>query len=134
MIPVLEEDYISDTEVVSQPSYTYEIHLAEDRMGTYIDGLTAMEQAVYHILNTERYKYLIYSWNYGVEFADLFGKPISYCYPEIKRRITEALTQDDRINSVDNFEFTYNRGNVLVSFTVNTTEGEIEIEKAVNIG
>lgn len=69
------------------------------------DGLEAIKQAVYLILNVERYRYVIYSSNYGVEFDDLLGKPVPYVLPELKRRIEEALTQDDRITSVDGFEF-----------------------------
>lgn len=103
-------------------------------MGNYINGIEAMKQTIYHIINTERYQYLIYSWNYGVELADLFGKPITYCYPEIKRRITEALLQDSRIESVESFEFSYSKGDVIAKFKVITTEGEIEIEKVVRIG
>lgn len=134
MIPNADDDLLADIEIIRQPSLTYEIKLDKDKMGNYIDGVEAIKQAIYHIVNTERYQYLIYSWNYGVELADLFGKPITYCYPEIKRRITEALLQDDRIESLDSFEFSYSKGDVLVKFRATTTEGEIEIEKTVEIG
>ena len=58
-------------------------------------------QAVYLILNVERYAFPIYSRDYGSELSDLIGTPRDYAISEIKRRITEALTQDDRITSVD---------------------------------
>ena len=134
MIPSINDDLLADIEITEQPSLTYEIKIGKDKMGNYVDGIEAMKQSIYHIINTERYQYLIYSWNYGVELADLFGKPIAYCYPEIKRRITEALLQDDRIESVDSFEFSYSKGNVFAKFMVITTEGVIEIEKVVKIG
>lgn len=134
MIPSINDDLLADIEITEQPSLTYEIKIGKDKMGNYVDGIEAMKQSIYHIINTERYQYLIYSWNYGVELADLFGKPIEYCYPEIKRRITEALLQDDRIESVDSFEFSHSKGDVLARFRANTTEGEIEIEKVVKIG
>lgn len=134
MIPNVDDDLLADIEIIEQPSLTYEIKLDRDKMGNYINGIEAMKQSIYHIINTERYQYLIYSWNYGVELADLFGKPITYCYPEIKRRITEALLQDSRIESVESFEFSYSKGDVITKFKVITTEGEIEIEKVVRIG
>lgn len=134
MIPNVDDDLLADIEIIEQPSLTYEIKLDKDKMGNYINGIEAMKQTIYHIINTERYQYLIYSWNYGVELADLFGKPITYCYPEIKRRITEALLQDSRIESVESFEFSYSKGDVIAKFKVITTEGEIEIEKVVRIG
>lgn len=134
MIPSVNDDLLVDIEINKLPSLTYEIKICKDKMGNYVDGIEAIKQSIYHIINTERYQYLIYSWNYGVELADLFGKPIAYCYPEIKRRITEALLQDDRIESVDSFEFSYSKGNVFAKFMVITIEGVIEIEKVVKIG
>ena len=134
MIPSVNDDLSADIEIKKQPSLTYEIKIDKNKMGTYVEGIEAIKQSIYHIINTERYQHLIYSWNYGIELSDLFGKPITYCYPEIKRRITEALLQDDRIESLDSFEFDYSKGDVLVKFRAITTEGEIEIEKLVKIG
>nr|DAL55772.1 MAG TPA_asm: Protein of unknown function (DUF2634) [Caudoviricetes sp.] len=82
-----------------------------------------MEQAVYKIVNTERYGYLIYSWNYGIELADLFGQPIPYVYAELQRRFEEALLADDRINAVQNFQFANNGGDVIMTFDVVTRAG-----------
>lgn len=134
MIPNVDDDLINDIVIAKQPTRTYELDSKKTRMlNSYSSGLNAMEQSIYHIINTERYQHLIYSWNYGVELSDLFGKPISYCYPEIKRRISEALLQDDRIMSVDEFEFTHKKGEILTTFKVVTSEGDIRIEKVVNI-
>ena len=47
--------------------------------------LVAVKQAVYKIIMTERYQYIMYSWNYGVELLDLFGEPVTYVCPELKR-------------------------------------------------
>ncbi|MBO5704553.1 MAG: DUF2634 domain-containing protein [Alphaproteobacteria bacterium] len=126
MIPG-NDDLVPDFEVVTQPSYTYKLDMQKARINGFIDGQDAMPQAIYKILTTERYKYVIYSWNYGVELADLFGQPIPYVYAEIERRVTEALTQDDRIESVVDFQFDNNDGAVIVSFTVNTIFGTVEI-------
>lgn len=98
-----------------------------------VDGLEAMKQAVYLVLSIERYKYVIYDWNYGVEIADLFGKPIPFVLPELKRRISEALLMDTRITAVDGFVFETVRGKVLAAFTVHTIFGDIEAEKEVAV-
>ena len=99
----------------------------------YTDELEAMKQAIFKILNTERYQYVMYSWNYGIELLNLYGEPVSYVCPELERRITEALTWDDRIQSVDNFEFKISRkGEIHVTFTAHTIFGEIQSEKVVN--
>nr|DAI42438.1 MAG TPA: Protein of unknown function (DUF2634) [Caudoviricetes sp.] len=90
-----------------------------------------MRQAVYKILNTERYQYIIYSWNYGIELEDLFGQPIPYVYAELQRRIEEALLNDDRITNVHDFEFSNNGGDVLAVFQVDTIYGTIKASKEV---
>lgn len=134
MIPVFETDILDNTTLEDQPTNTYKWELDKDRVKEYADGIEAMKQAIYHCIYTERYKHLIYSHNYGVELEDLFGQPIEYCYSEIKRRVTEALLQDERITSVHSFEFSHIRGEVLAKFAVDTKYGEIEIERTVRIG
>ena len=108
------------------PSKDYKLQLDGNQIAGFVDDLEAMRQVVYKILNTERYDYQIYSWNYGVELADLFGRPLTFVIPEVKRRITEALLQDDRIVSVDAFSYARNRNQLHIRFTVHTVFGEIE--------
>ena len=100
----------------------------------YADGLEAVRQAIFKIIMTERYQYIMYSWNYGIELNDLFGEPMTYVCPELKRRITEALLWDDRIQSVDSFEFDFpQKGVVHVAFTAHSIFGDVQAEREVNI-
>ena len=121
---------IPDINIVTIPTKTYKMELEEnsDRISGFTDEQEAMKQAIYKIIRTERYKYIIYDWNYGIELEDLFGMPVNYCVPEIERRIKEALLQDTRISEVNNFEFdTSKKGVVLVKFTAYTEFGEVNI-------
>lgn len=122
-------------EIRQQPTKTYQMDFENERVIGKIEGLEAMKQAIFKILNTERYQYLVYSWNYGSEFEDLFGMPVTHVCPELERRITEALTWDKRIKEVSDFSFdtTSQRGTVIASFTVHTIYGDVVTEKAVNI-
>ena len=97
------------------------------------DDVEAIKQAIYNILNTERYQYIIFSWDYGVELKDLFGKPIDYVMPEVERRITEALVQDDRIDSCDSFEFEKKGRKLLVTFVAHTKFGSVPAQKEVDV-
>lgn len=115
------------------PNKSYRMKIADEKIIGNIDDLEAIAQACYKILNTERYQYVIYSWNYGIELQDLFGKPIPYVYSELPRRVREALMQDDRVQSVDDFDLSYNKGDVLARFTVTTNIGTIDMEKGVTI-
>lgn len=116
-----------------QPSYTHKLDIDHNRVSGMTDNRDALIQAVYIILNVERYEHPIYSYNYGVELADLIGQPKDYAMSEAKRRITEALMQDDRITAVDNWNFEMGKNRVLAHFTVYTIYGELEVVKEVEI-
>lgn len=133
MIPSVNDNLIADFEVKKQPSKTYKMNINEETITSTTDDLKSIQQAIYKILNTERYQYVIYSWNYGIELADLFGEPLPYVYPELKRRITEALLADDRISDVSDFEFSHKRGEVSAKFKVTTVAGVIIAERTVKI-
>ncbi len=133
MIPSTTAFLEQDFEITEQPTHTYKMNLESNLIRGYTDYQEAMKQAIYKILNTERYQYVMYSWNYGIELLDLYGEPVSYVCPELERRITEALTWDDRIQSVDNFEFNISKkGEILVTFTAHTVFGDVVAEKVVN--
>lgn len=116
-----------------QPGYTYKLDIDKGRIKGMTNDADAMLQAVYLMLSVERYAYPIYSYNYGVELADLIGQPKDYIMSEVKRRITEALTQDNRIESVDEWKFETTKKSVIVTFTVHTIYGNVETTKEVDI-
>ena len=134
LLPEASGEVFPEYGTASDVSKTF--HIAYERENQFagtIDELEAMKQAIYKIINTERYEYIIYSWNYGIELADLFGKPVPFVYAELPRRITEALMQDDRILAVDNFRMSYNKkGDVLAKFTVHTIYGDVDASKGVS--
>lgn len=132
MIPnvkILTEEITEQT----YPTKTYKIVVDKDRISGYTDDLDAVAQAVYLILSTERYQHIIYSWDYGVELLDLIGKPMPYVMSEVPRRITEALTQDDRIEDVTDFEFKTRGKQLHVKFTVVSSVGNIPTELEVDV-
>ena len=111
------------------PSYTSKIDFERNRIMGTVDNIDAMEQAIYLILQTERYESIIYNWYYGVEFDTLIGKSRELITSELERRIREALTEDDRINRISDFEIEFTSDKAIVSFTVNTIFGDIEISE-----
>ena len=133
MIPSTHNILSYDLEMETERSVNYKMNIKQDIINGTVDELEAMKQVIYKILNTERYQYIIYSWNYGIELMDLFGMPVIYVIPELERRITEALIQDERIESVDDFEFdSSEKRTVKASFTVHTIFGDVQTEKVVN--
>ena len=124
---------IPEFKIKTQPNKTYKMLIEDEEVLGDTDDLEAIEQACYKVFNTERYRYVIYSWNYGVELQDLFGKPIPYVFSELPRRIREALIQDDRVSDVTNFDLSNQKGNVLAKFEVVTEKGIIKMEKGVQV-
>lgn len=134
MKEIVEVDYPTRTykiEVRFDPKKT--LDEIDDRINGYTDDIDAVKQAIYLILGTERYKFIIYSWDYGVELVDLFGKPMPYVMSELPRRITEALTQDNRITGCKDFEFEINKSKLHTTFTVISTVGNIPTELEVTV-
>lgn len=136
MIPNIE---IISTEITetTYPNKTYKIKFSlnsePDRIDGYVEDIEAVKQAIYLILSTERYEFNIYSWDYGIELIDLYGKPMPYVMSEIERRVKEALTQDDRINDVVDFEFEPMGKQLHTTFTVVTNVGNISTELEVDV-
>lgn len=133
MIPYLTDDLRQDFTFTTLPGRTFKLNEETKTCSGMTDGLEAVKQAIYLILNTERYQWLIFSWDYGVEFRRLYGKDVRYCVPEIERRIREALLQDDRITAVQNFQFSTGKGIVTVSFVAVTIYGKANMETEVVI-
>ena len=135
MIPKIKTS--ADITVKELPIKTHRMELYEgDYILGFVDSLKAMEQAIYKIIRTERYKYIIYSWDYGIELEDLCGMPVEYCVVELERRISEALLQDNRITAVNGFEFDTEseRGTILIKkFIAETVFGEIQINDGLSV-
>ncbi len=134
MIPSAAGFLGRDFVVVELPGLTYRADLEGDSVRGYVDGLEAVKQAVFRILQTERYQYAIYPWWYGIETLDLYGQPVNWVCAELERRITEALLMDSRITGVTDFEFdTSVKGVVRAAFTVHTVYGDFVAEKEVQV-
>ncbi len=134
MIPSNTGFLNENLKIKEPPSCCYRMDIENKTVRGTIDSKEAVKQSVYRILNTERYKYIIYPWWYGMETQDLYGKPVTYVCPELERRIKEALAVDSRILSVSDFTFdTAIKGVVGISFVVHTVYGEIKAGKEVKV-
>ena len=132
MIPTTSFD-MSELESVEYSDKEYKLNADKGTVCGTCDQLEAVKQAVFKMLNTERYDNIIYSWDYGVETKDLYGMPMSYVQPEIKRRFEEALLQDERISEVSDFEFEINGPELHVTFTVTCDFGQFNTERTVTV-
>lgn len=116
------------TELVlaSQPSLTWLIDKEQNQVSRMDEGLEAVRQAVEIALSVERFRWQIYSTNFGAELDDLIGEDEAYIVSELPRLIEEALSTDDRIRAVDDFSFSRTDSNSMtVTFAVHTVFGDI---------
>ena len=133
MLPDVNTE-LTELEVTTQSSKTYNLDTIRNRVGAMIDGREAIMQAVQKILYTERYANVIYGSNYGVELYRLFGKDLEFVVADLEATITEALLTDDRIESISNFQIGRSSiDSVIASFTVNSIYGNIPMQAEVAI-
>jgi hypothetical protein len=121
----ITEVMVEDLEIA--PSKTYKINFDTGEIeNVYIDGTEALRQYVVKSLQTPRFRYLIYDWEYGSDIDNLIGDqlPLEILQEEFSRLITETIIYDDRIDDVYNFEFTQTGDSLYVSFDVILDNGD----------
>lgn len=133
MLPQTDFEITNDFTTVTEPSYTFRLNPENENIKGFVDDLEAVKQAIYLTLNINRYEYVIYDWNYGVEFNDLVGMEKDYAKVLIESRIKDALLQDDRIEAVTDFEFAQNKKSITAYFVVKTIFGDIDMQSEVQI-
>jgi hypothetical protein len=128
MLPEQAGAITAQTDVVfgDYPSRTFLADPITRQIRVIDDGAAVMRQAVEVILGVERYRYQIYSPNFGVELDGLIGNDIGFVKSELRRRLIDAFIPDRRITGASDFVFMPIGTDALdVRFTVNTVFGNI---------
>ena len=91
-----------------------------------VTGADAWGEWCVKALCTERFKYLVYSSDYGEEIDTLMGqsKPHAVIESEVRRMVKECLMCDPRTASVDEFSFTWIDDGFIFSCKITNTLGE----------
>lgn len=85
---------------------TYKVDSYNKRIIGTTDGQPAIEQAILKNFDTERFAYVIYSKNYGIELEKYIDKDYDFIRSDLQRAIEECLLVDARIYSINNLQFT----------------------------
>lgn len=128
VLPIGEVVISENTEVLTEtelPTKTYKLDFETGRCAGMIDGLSAMEQAIYKMLNTQRFAHMIYSDDLG--FESMIGYEEIFVRGDLPRRIKETLLQDERITSIEDFELEFESDAAFVTFTAVTIYGDVEV-------
>lgn len=125
MLPETED--LQSDELVEETVYPNDTYILdfENKIIRRIsdDDEQTLQQAIMKILLTESDEYSIYD-DYGREFGDLIGENTAQVMEMIGSRIEDAILKDDRFNAVEITDIKANRGSVIVSITVTTSDDE----------
>lgn len=130
---VLPTGNLPEVTFQQQPGRTWYIDKTTNRIRGECDDWLAVRQAVEIILNVERFRWQIYRPYSGMQWEGLIGQDPGYVASELQRRITEALTMDDRVRGISNFSYTVEGDKLSASLTVNTVFGEMDTSVEVNL-
>ena len=97
--------------------------------GKILEDKAALKMWIYKALLTNRYVYPIYSWDYGQDLEELIGRgyETDFIKSEVERRVQECLMINEHIKGCSNFDISLINDQLQISFTVNTTFGEVAI-------
>lgn len=109
----------------NQPSLSWYLNKETNRIEGTVDGQAAVRQAVEIILNVERFRWQIYRPYSGMEWDGLIGQDPGYVGAELQRRVIDALTVDDRVTGISDYDYTVDGSSLSAVFTVNTVYGSI---------
>lgn len=109
-----------------QPSLTWIADPVTHRLRGRGDNYEAVRQAVEVIVNVERFRWQIYSPNFGTDFTGLLGNEPGFVASELQRRLSDAFLPDSRILGISDFAYEFENGVLTAAVTVNTVFGSVK--------
>ncbi|PEL12661.1 DUF2634 domain-containing protein [Bacillus sp. AFS017336] len=127
------ENIISTEELPLYKEWAWDFDLNDFKLNNgkpyLVEGEEAIKIWAYKALITERFKYTVYSWDYGSELNSLIGSGFSNEAVEIEteRMIKEALLVNPYITDITDTSITAEDDVVNISFTLGTIYGDTEV-------
>lgn len=125
-----EEISLTTPDVTASSIREFEYDFEKERLtGRIVTGVDAICVWAYLALKAKRYKWVIYSWQYGEEYTNLIGYSFDedYLYSEVKRYIEECLLINEHITGIADLEVVQVRDKLSISFTLITDVGSKEM-------
>lgn len=103
--------------------------------GKIVEGIDALKVWIWFALQTPRYRYPVYTWDYGNEFEDLIGQGYSeeYIEAEAQAMTEDCLLVNEHIEGIADFSAVIENSRLIVSFTAETAFGDIHFSDAIYI-
>ena len=136
LFPFVTDEEIAQVtpEVTASSIREYELDFKTGRLtGRILEGVDALCVWAYLALKAKRYRWVIYSWQYGEEYTNLIGYSFDedYLYSEVKRYIEECLFINEHITGIE--DLTVNQVNEMlyIRFRMITDVGSKEVSMDV---
>jgi len=130
--PLANSESSSDTtELYKEVQWDYENNMPVFKSGSpvIITGRNAVLVWAWKALHVPRFRYVIYTWDYGNEVESLIGQPFTEDLKrsEAARYVQECLLINPYITGVNNITVNFNDGIMLVSCSLSTVYGEVDV-------
>lgn len=136
LFPFVTDEEIAQVtpEVTASSIREYELDFKTGRLtGRIVEGVDALCVWAYLALKAKRYRWVIYSWQYGEEYTNLIGYSFDedYLYSEVKRYIEECLFINEHVTGIE--DLTVNQVNEMlyIRFRMITDVGSKEVSMDV---
>jgi hypothetical protein len=98
-----------------------------------VSGLKAIKVWCWNALQTDRYRYIGYTWSYGHELKALYGRGFTQeaGAVEVQRYTKECLLVNPYITDVTDFSISFSGDTVTASFKIVTPYGEESMNVSV---
>lgn len=128
---IKEESLKEDKPLYKEIAWDYKENkpLVEDGDFKQVTGAEAVKTWCYKTLQTNRYKFEIYTWSYGNELENLIGKQYtnSFAQAECTRYVEECLLVNPYIESIESIATNFIDGLLKINCTLKTAYGEVDI-------
>ena len=125
MLPQSNIDLSQGIVFQDQPSMTWIADPVTNRLRGRGDNWEAVRQAVEVVVNVERFKWQIYTPNFGTDYDGLLGTEPGYAASELRRRLEDAFLTDNRILGIKEYAYTFQDVSLTVTFTALTVFGDV---------
>lgn len=131
-IDAVMEDREEDTKLPIPKEYAWNFKnndfIFENGKPKVVEGLEAIEMWILKALNTPRYRYFAYSWDYGHELEELIGQGLSNeaTKSEVNRYLKEALLINPYVVEIKDLKTNIEEDKITAEFTVITDYGQVK--------
>lgn len=132
-LPQADFDLSQGVVFQDQPSLTWIADPVTHRLRGRGDNYEAVRQAVEVAVNVERFRWQIYTPNFGIELDGLLGNDPGFVASELRRRLEDAFLPDSRILGISEFSYTAQDAVLTAAVTVDTVFGPVQTTLGVAI-